>query len=135
MNNPEKGFAIIIALLIVAIMSAVAATAFFISTADLKISFNRLEAAKSLRDAERVVAEVEKNMEQCLSKNNVQRCVSEIEDSVGGAANAVSVSANEFSFSAIGRVGNSLTEIELEYSAHNGRVTINSWRQKVGKNQ
>ncbi len=135
MNNSEKGFAIIIALLIVTIMSAVAATAFFISTADRKISLNRLEAAKSLRDAERVVAEVEMNMEQCLSTNDVQRCVSEIEDSVNGVTNAAYISATEFSFSATGRGENSLTEIELEYSAHNGRVSINSWLQKVEKNQ
>ena len=130
MKNTKKGFAVMVALLIVAIMSAGAATAFFISFGDLKISSNRLQTSKALRDAERILAEAEMSMERCLKVKSIERCVSEIEDSVSGRANAVLNSPETFSVSAVGEAGNFSAEIKAVYSAQNGSVKVNSWRRK-----
>ncbi len=131
MKNPEKGFAIIVALLVVAIMSAVAATAFFISSSDLKMSFNRLQSEKSLRDAERILAEAEMSIERCLAENGIDECVRRIGNSVSGVTNAVPESDTVISLSVTGRSGNFSAEIEAVYSVQNGKVQMNSWHQKV----
>lgn len=131
MKNTDGGFAIVVALLVVAAMSAVAATAFFISVSDLQISFNRLQGSKALRDAERVLAEAEMGIENCLRGNGVGECAGEIENSVSGVTNAVSESDAALFLSVVGRAGNFSAEVEAGYSVQNGKIKINSWRQKV----
>ncbi|WP_462137537.1 hypothetical protein [Candidatus Mycalebacterium sp.] len=132
----KNGFAIIIALLILATMSAVATAGFFVSVADLKISFNRIASAKALRDAERVLVEAEISMEQCLTENGIEEngieeCVSEVADEVAGA-NAENPGVNEtFILTAFGRSGNFSTEIQAVYSARNGNMMMNSWWRKL----
>ncbi len=129
MKKSDKGFAVIIALLIVAIMSAAVATAFFISVADLEITSNRIQSSKALRDAERILAEAEMSMEMCLEGNGIERCVSEIEDSVSGYATASVQFPETFFVSAVGQSGNFSAEIQAVYSAQNGSVTMNSWQR------
>jgi len=131
MKNTDGGFAIVVALLVVAAMSAVAATAFFISVSDLQISFNRLQGSKALRDAERVLAEAEMEIENCLRGNGVGKCAGEVEDSVSGVTNAVSESDAAIFLSVVGRAGNFSTEVGAGFSVQNGKIKINSWRQKV----
>ncbi|QMU55938.1 MAG: hypothetical protein GKS04_01875 [Candidatus Mycalebacterium zealandia] len=133
MNKNENGFAIIIALLIVATMSAVVAAGFFVSVADLKISFNRIAIGKSLREAERVLVEAEISIEQCL-KGNDEKCVSEIIGEVTGANAEFPGVSETFILTALGRSGNFSTEIQAVYSVRNGNVTMNSWRRKLERN-
>lgn len=131
MGGGEKGFAVIVALLVVAIMSAAAAASFFISVSDMKMSFNRLQAKKALRDAERVLAEAEMSVERCLETGALAECAAAVGDEVRGAGNAVSESDSEFSLTAAGRAGNFSAEIEASYSAHNGTLRLESWHRRV----
>ncbi len=135
MKNTEKGFAIIVSLLVVAIMSAVATTAFFVSVSDLKISINRLQNKKSLRDAERVLAEAEMRIERCIAESGIDKCVGGIGDSVKRVTNAVSESGNKVSLSVTGRSGNFSAEIEAEYSVRDGKILMDSWRRRVEESQ
>lgn len=130
MKKNEKGFAVIIALLIVTTVSVVASAGFFVSVADLKISFNRIAGAKSLRDAERVLVEAEVSMEQCLGRSTTERCVSEIADEVAGTTAEISGDGKTFALTAVGRSGGFSTEIQAVYSVQNGSVIMNSWLRK-----
>ncbi|MCY4046665.1 MAG: hypothetical protein OXF42_00920 [Candidatus Dadabacteria bacterium] len=134
MKKREKGFAVIVSLLFVAITSAVAATAFFISVSDLKILFNRLQDAKSLRETERILAEAEMEMELCMAEDGVADCVSEVETSVAGVTGAETL-PDGFLLRAEGKAGNFSTVVEAVYSAQNGAVKIRNWRHADGENR
>ncbi len=119
------------ALLVTAIISSVAAAAFFVSVSDLKISLNRAESAKSLRDAERVLAEAEMNMELCLKGETLSGCVQDTENSVTGVTNAVFIPPDGFSLSVRGEAGTFSAEIDAEYSFKGGAITLDLWRRGV----
>ena len=134
MKKREKGFAALVSLLFVAITSAVAAAAFFISVSDLKILFNRLQSAKSLRETERILAEAEMEMDLCLAGEGVADCVSEVETSVAGVTGAETL-PDGFLLRAEGSAGNFSTVVEAVYSAQNGAVKIRKWRRVDGESR
>ena len=134
MKKNEKGFAVLVALLFTSIASAAAATAFFISVADLKVAFNRSESARSLRDAERVLARAEMEMADCLKEQGVDWCLPEVEDSVIGITEATPLPPDGFLFVATGETGNFATAIEALYSAHNGAATMETWHYRELEN-
>lgn len=123
----------LVSLLFVAITSAIATTAFFISVSDLKILFNRLQNAKSLRETERILAEAEMEMELCLAGNGIDDCVADVETSVAGVTVAETLPGG-FSLEAEGSAGNFSTIVEAVYSAQNGAVQIKTWRRVDGGN-
>lgn len=120
------------ALLFVAVISAAASAAFFISVSDMKILFNRLQDARALREAERVLAEAEMEMDLCLAANTVADCAAGLETSVPGAA-AGAVDGG-FALEAEGTAGNFSTVVRAVYSAQNGAVQIKTWRRMDGGN-
>ena len=123
----------LVSLLFVAAVSAVSAAAFFISVSDLKIVFNRLESARSLREAERILAEAEMEMDLCLTGNGVAACLPGVESSVPGVADAQML-PDGFSLVAEGEAGNFSTVVRAVYSAANGAVKLKSWRRINGEN-